>query len=263
MKRVGECDRNATIWRYLTIDKFASLLQTRALWFSKLQILQDQREGMMPAAPRAALKRQHRKTESWFPDEERRAQVRNFVEANENDGRELIVVNCWFVGDHESQAMWDEYARDSEGNCGVIVKSTADDLLRSLRRSHDNWWFGNVKYVDLATDEGMNAYQASQASLRAFLKNQSYSHESELRLATMNFVTPGCLNPDGSPPTERQRAGYSYSSDRRGIFVEVDLHALIREMRVAPGATGDHHAKMEELRLAAGIETAIGKSKLS
>jgi hypothetical protein len=79
----------------------------------------------------------------------------------------------------------------------------------------------------------------------------------------MNFVASGCLNPDGSPPDEKQREGYVYSPDRRGIFVEIDLSTLIREVRVAAGATADHLGEMERWRIAAGMETAIGKSELS
>jgi hypothetical protein len=68
---------------------------------------------------------------------------------------------------------------------------------------------GRVKYIDRATDEGMDAYTGSQAQLRAFLKAVAYAHENELRVATMNLVVAGCLNPDGSPPNEKRAVGLS------------------------------------------------------
>jgi hypothetical protein len=76
VKQVGEFDPSITIWRYLTFAKFESLIQRHALWFSKLQIFEDEQEGMTPALTRASLKSQHRQMENWFPDEERKRQVR-------------------------------------------------------------------------------------------------------------------------------------------------------------------------------------------
>ena len=96
---VSEFDPSATAWRYMTFEKFTSLIQREALWFSKLQIFEDQEEGLIPGPARAALKAQHRDMEDWFPDEERKRQARRFVEDNESNGRELIVASCWFIGE--------------------------------------------------------------------------------------------------------------------------------------------------------------------
>jgi hypothetical protein len=204
--KIGEVDPNTVIWRYLTFSKFASVIDLGALWFSKLKIFEDAQEGVTPEVTRRAMKAQNLDMENWFPDEERKRQVRRFVEDNEENGRELIVASCWFIAEHESEEMWAGYAKDDEG---VVIKSTAGDLTRSLVRSHDKWWIGKVRYIDLATHDGMNVYEAHQAHLRAFLKSNRYSHESELRVATMNLVAPGCLNPDGSPQTASQHAGFT------------------------------------------------------
>ena len=202
MIQLGDIDLNTVIWRYLPFDRFTSLVGLSALWFSKLQNFVDQEEGITPDVARGELKRQHLEMEDWFHDEERKHQVRRSVEDNEESGRELIVANCWFMAEHESQKMWDEFGN---GDQGVVVKSTVGALVRSLAISHDKCWFGKVNYIDPSTHDGMNAYEGSQAHLRAFLKNARYAHENELRVATMNYVAPGCLNPDGSPPNDRQR----------------------------------------------------------
>ena len=259
MIQLGEIDPTFTIWRYLTFVKFDSLIQRSALWFSKLQIFEDAQEGMTPESTRSRLKGQHREMEDWFPDEERKRQVRRFVEDNEENGRELIVASCWFISEQESKEMWAEYAKDDEG---VVIKSTAGDLIRSVVQSHDKWWVGKVNYIDLSAHEGMDVYEGSQAALRAFLKGNKYSHESELRVATMNWVAPGCLNPDGSPPNGKQRAGFAYSPGRPGIFVKANLAVLIREIRTAPGASENHRGKIDLLRSAAGLQSPVGVSEL-
>lgn len=42
---LSEQDMNSTVWRYMPLSKFISLLTFQALWFSKFNILQDKSEG--------------------------------------------------------------------------------------------------------------------------------------------------------------------------------------------------------------------------
>jgi hypothetical protein len=173
VNHIGELDSNTVIWRYLTFQKFAALIELSAVWFAKLGIFEDAEEGMTPEKTRQHIKSQHRDMEFWFSDEERRSQVRRFLEDNEQYGRDLIGASCWFIAEHESKDMWAEYAKDREG---VVIKSTAEALMRSLVQSlKEKWWIGKVSYVDLSTHEGMNVYEGRQAHLRAFLKGIKYS----------------------------------------------------------------------------------------
>jgi hypothetical protein len=236
--RLGNLNPQTTIWRYFTFPKFISLLVTQALWFSKLSILVDTLEGTTPNLTRGQMQSQYRDMEEWFPDEKRKQQVRSFVDVNEENGRELIVANCWFIGEHESQKMWEDYVGNDEG---VAIRTTAECLANSLCLSHECWWIGKVNYVDLATHDRMDVYESHQAHLRAFLKSERYALENELRVVTMNWVAPGCLNPDGSPQTEKQKSGLVYSPDRRGILVSTRLAVLMKEVRTAPGTSEWHH----------------------
>jgi hypothetical protein len=215
---------------------------------------------MTPKLTRMHVKSQHQDMEAWFPDEERKSQVRRFLEDNEQYGRDLIVASCWFIGDEESKDMWAEYAKDSEG---VVIKSTANALMRSLVQSlKEKWWIGKVNYVDLLTYDGMNAYAGHQAHLRAFLKGMKYVHENELRVATMNFIAPGCLNPDGSPQSEKQLNGFIDASNGPGIYVQANLSVLINEVRVAPGASDSHRTEIEEMLRKAGLRSPVCRSKI-
>ena len=42
-------DKIKTVWRYMSFPKFMSLLTYQALWFSKLNMLEDKYEGTIPA----------------------------------------------------------------------------------------------------------------------------------------------------------------------------------------------------------------------
>lgn len=258
--RLGKLDPSTPIWRYLAFPKFISLLATNALWFSKLQVFADALEGTTPEPTRTQMKDQDRGIEDWFQEERLKQQVRRFVEDNEDSGRELIVANCWSIGEHESRRMWDVYVGNGEG---VAIQSTARDLTRSLVLSHDSWWIGKVSYVNWANHSAMTIPEGNQAHLRAFLKSeQDYSWENELRIATMNWVVPGCLNPDGSPPDERQKSGLVYSTDRPGIFVCTHLPALIKEVRSAPGASEWHYSLIKLLISRTGVQCPVSQSEL-
>lgn len=261
MNQLDAIDPDTVIWRYLTFAKFSKLASLRALWFAKLAIFEDIEEGTTPAVARRQLKSQHQEMEAWFPDEGRRSQVRRFVEDNERFGRDLIVASCWFIGDRESRRMWDEYARDSSS---VAIQSTAGALQRALTQSlPEKWWIGIVKYVDRATYDGMNAYTGSQAHERAFLKSLAFTHENELRVATMNFVALGCLNPDGSPPSEKQQRGFIDVSDGPGVYVTVNLNALVAEVRSAPGASPSDVQNIRDMLKIADCAAPVRSSDFS
>lgn len=260
MIQIGELDPATVIWRYLTFEKFVSLIELGAVWFSKLGIFEDVEEGMVPELTRQKMKSQHQEMESWFPDEERKSQVRRFVEDNERYGRDLIVASCWFIGERESKEMWAKYG---QGDAGVVIRSSAQALMGSLVQSLTNkWWIGRVRYVNRAAHDRMNIHEGHQAHLRAFLKGMEYSHENELRVATMNFVAPGCLNPDGSPQSEKQRKGFIDASNGPGIYVRANLSTLISELRAAPGATESQRARVQRLMASSGIRLPLGCSEI-
>ena len=122
-------DFNRTVWRYLPFPKFVSLLTYQAIWFAKLNILQDKYEGRIP--PRA-VSLMHEHADQWkakFNSEEHRKQIDEWPATNEADGRELLVVTCWFADDLESERMWGEYGGSTEA---VAIKSTIGRLAKHI-----------------------------------------------------------------------------------------------------------------------------------
>lgn len=45
MNHIGELDPDTVIWRYLTLKKFALLIELGAVWFAKLGIFEDAEEA--------------------------------------------------------------------------------------------------------------------------------------------------------------------------------------------------------------------------
>jgi hypothetical protein len=155
--------------------------------------------------------------------------------------------------------MWDEYTGSTEG---VAIRSTLTRLDRAILAKQEFTSIGRVQYVDLS-EYDMSTYQGHQAHERALLKQKEYSFESEVRIVTMNLVCPGCLNADGSPPTQAQLGGPGmFDPNRPGLYLQVDLHTLIEKVVTAPGAAPWFHDLVCRLCKRYGIPSKVEGSAL-
>lgn len=105
-------DRPASIWRYMDMTKFISMLDRQALFFSRLDQLGDPFEGSLT---------QHRQTG-------REELEKRYGAILYKDSRRMVesiikntIVNCWHMDDSESAAMWKLYIPDNQG---MVVRST-------------------------------------------------------------------------------------------------------------------------------------------
>lgn len=251
-------DYRSPILRFLTLPKFISLVSQRAVWFSRLGALQDQFEGRMPPPTKRRLKAHSRTWKEMLPDPELQRQLDEMADRNEGSGRKVLAVNCWSAHDEETLEMWHTYADRLEG---VAIESSCQRLAENLVHQEYNR-IGLVRYVDFE-HEDMGLYLGNQAIERAFLKRPEFSAERELRVATMNVVGPGCLNPDGTPPTPRQLTGPGqFDPDRPGLFVKANIEGLVSGVRLAPGADENFEATVRRVVAAEGLEVSIRRSAL-
>jgi hypothetical protein len=257
-KTIHDADLDKTVWRYLTFPKYISLLSYGALWFSKLNILEDEYEGSMPAIADAEMLAGFQKFKEHL-DPSLREQIDGLNKRNVKDGRELTVASCWYLADSDSEKMWKEYSNLSEG---VAIKSTVRSLSQHVfcdpRISH----VGKVIYVDLEK-YSMSHYEANQAHHRAFLKKLKFRHENELRIVTMNFKGPMCVNMDGSPLTPDQYAGAGMNNfENRGLYVKTDLAQLIKATVLAPGASTWFELLVKRIARLSNISSPVESSIL-
>lgn len=248
-----------TVWRYLTFPKFVSVLELRALWMCRLRDLQDRFEGTLPNRTRTAMTAEHMRWRAAFPEPELQQQLAAMAERNVADGRDLLVVNCWFLGAHESKRMWEEYASLDEG---VAIRSVLARLNGAILAKQEFTRIGKVQYIDFPNYD-MSIYQGHQADERALLKRSEYSHENEIRIITMNLVCPGCLNANGSPPTPTQLGGPGmYDPSRPGLYLQVDLNVLIEAVVTAPGAAPWLHDLVSRLCRRYSVQCPVERSGL-
>jgi len=223
-----------TIWRYMIFAKFVSLLELRALWMSRLGALSDRFEGALPHKTRENMIASHLKWRSTFEGRpELQEQLAGMTDRNVADGRDVLVVNCWFRGERESAQMWKQYVGSEEG---IVIRSTLRKLNQSILAKQEFTFIGRVKYVDFSKHD-MGVYHGSQAGERALLKEERYAFENEVRIVSANVVCPGCLNPGGSSPTANQLAGSGmFDPGRPGLYLQVNLGTLLEAVVTAPGA---------------------------
>lgn len=258
IKDIEDNELDNSVWRYLTFSKFISFLAYGALWFPKLNILQDQFEGVLPTQTKKTMQQDNEKWKKVFPFESH-WQIDEMVNNNIKDGRELTVVNCWFLGKEESATMWDNYVKNNEG---VAVKSTIRKLATNVYLEPEFSCIGKVKYVDFELHE-ISLHKAQQAQERAFLKRLCFSHEQEIRLSTMNFKTSACVAMDGIPYTQEQITGKNMNNfENLGLYISVDIEKLIDTIVIAPQATNWFELLIKRIVSMSKLNIQVKRSEL-
>lgn len=251
-----------TVWRYMTFSRFVSLLVYQAIWFSKLNILQDQFEGIMPEATKKMMQAHDQELKKGFAPEYH-SQFDEMASWNEQDSRELLVVNCWFLGESESESMWRKYGGSNES---VAIKSTVKQLIENIGVPHDNHatHIGRVAYVDYKTHL-MTKYHANQGHERAFLKDAGqFQHEQELRIVTLNLKTKYCMSPEGRPYEESEVQGKDMNNfENSGLYVAVRLKQLISAIRVSPEADSWFYLLVRRIMELNNLGIKVERSELS
>lgn len=184
------------LWRYMDFARFVEILESRRLWFVRLDQLEDPLEGAHTDAELANIRKHLPETRS-----------QSLVDVFRSSRSELYV-NCWRSGSAESLAMWDLYG---EGSGIVAVKSTVGRLRKAVATCDKPVYISNVKYVNWNDAPGID-----NVLVACTRKNQSYQHESEVRV----IIWEPTNNLDTEP--------------KLGIRLPLDLKRLITEVMVGP-----------------------------
>ena len=146
------------LWRYMDFVKFIALLDSSELRFTRLDQLDDPREGMLTDVELGELS----------------SRKDDLVRSVESD-RTFGYVNCWHEANHESMAMWDLY---SPRLGSVAIRSSVGRIKKAIEADTSTVMIGRIQYLNWAT------YGAFPGNVIAMClrKEQSYKHESEVRL---------------------------------------------------------------------------------
>lgn len=196
-------NEHAKIWRYVDFTKFVSLLDKKALFFSRADKIGDPFEG---SHPRENISLRARVYKDYDIRLETVSEIYKLL-------REFTAVNCWHLNEYESAAMWKLYLKSDEG---IAIQSDFKRLKSSFIDNKYQIHVGKVQYVDY------NIERIPDYPLSSFLyKRKSFSHEQELRAIIQKLPPKGI--------TKRSKRPFD-----NGIYISVDLNLLINRIYLAP-----------------------------
>jgi len=211
----------ATLWRYMHLAKFLSLLARRGLFFSGLAHLEDAFEGRYTNA-----------TVSKYP-----VFATDFAPGNS------VAVNCWCRSPRESAMHWNAFCAGGSGIAIVSSRSRLQSAIRGtsyLRKS--SLFVGRIRYLDYSRHLHVppEGYPVNVLA-PVITKRAQFRSENEVRLVLWSLDCSFCA-------TIEQHGG---------VYVPVDLGELFGAVVCGPGtpnwAVDDVRQLLRRYRLDPGL----------
>ena len=211
----------------MDFTKFVAMLESKCLYFCRVDCLEDPWEGVLSPASREAEVRAYQQVPGGT-EEGMRSQLTAIAQIR----RTSNFVNCWHESKYESDAMWKLYLR---GNEGIAIRTQFGRFRKALEHSAKSIFAGRVRYVDYAT-----AQIPFGNTLQAVLyKRISFEHEREVRAVIMDT-----------------------GDDNKGLPIEVKIDELIEKIFVAPTAPDWIVSLVEKTARRYGINAPVKRSNL-
>ena len=161
LKGIGQPKDTDTVWRYMSFEKFANILATESLFFTRADKYDDKFEGYIPESTTLPHK----------------PEVNPTVNRVDSDFRQYIMCNCWHQDDEESMAMWDKYHLR---NSGIVIKTTMGNLKNSLP-DKPNVFIGQIEYIENHNQIDMPIDVENFLHYPYFYKRKPFEYEQEVR----------------------------------------------------------------------------------
>lgn len=141
-------------------------------------------------------------------------------------------VSCWHCADHESEAMWRLYAKDT--NEGVAIRTTIEQLLKALPQDRNF----TIRRVDYRDDYRHTIHDTKLK--RFYTKRRPFAHEKEVRIILEQY----------SPQKES------------GVSIPVDIDQLLLGVTVSPFAPAWFPPVVLDLCAKFGVKSPVQPSNL-
>ena len=285
---VGCPEQSASLWRYMSLPKFVSLLSS-GLYFCNLSSLleQDPHEGALAqgnirhrawtSVDDVRMTHEDHATAGITSEDDTAVRVAKFDLHRRRleercririQSRPFISVNCWHANQDESAAMWSAY-----GNEGVAICSSLERLERAIG-SQDEIFCGEITYRDLLTSE-INLLD----EWLPFTKRKSFEHEKEVRLVIRDTFLPNLicefdrkcegmvpdeLSGDARPVRYDEMGGKSLSKhpSSASSFVKTDCSILMARCVVSPTASDLFFSAVQAICSCFGMTVDVERSDI-
>lgn len=134
---------NEVIWRYMDFASFYSLLQSKELFFRRIDKYSDEYEGTLPEEMRQFLIAHFSSIDILFTPQSAIEATNKFI-SNLKELNTGTLSNSWVATPKEIYAMWKIYLRGSQE--GVAIQSTVGKLRTVLKDNPQQFTFAKVRY---------------------------------------------------------------------------------------------------------------------
>lgn len=245
-------DENISVWRYMDLLKFISLLDQRALFFSRGTTLAkgDWREGTLPKSNKdgvfGKLKKMYLDSPTSSKDPRMEENFSLAQKTFKGIWDNAVLINCWSVNSHESKQMWDSFGSGrsaiGSGPSAIAIKSNIASLKKCFGQYVDyDIYIGEVSYIDHEIDE----IAETNPIFTPFLyKYKAYEAEREVRCILHDDGDISLFPPDEPSPLQAVSDNLSLCP---GIHVPIDLDLLIGEIYLSPQEPSYAHKTVKSL----------------
>lgn len=243
-------NHSTKLWRYLTFEKFAWLLEKSKLYHARLDFLGDPFEGSLTAAyvRKRDSGQEVRRISDGISTEWERFSLKATMYSR--------FASCWYASEHESAAMWKLYSAE---HAGVAVVSSVLRLYDSVRLApFQHGILSPVEYLDFEKDDMTLPNSMGRFAMPGLLKRKSFQHENEVR-GLIDYVNHSNMPAEFS---SHQFPELVRKNNPTGISVDVNLHQLISDIHLSPLASPHFKEVVEIMAERHGLTDRIRPSTL-
>lgn len=286
--------KESKLWRYMGLPKYLSLLQSGALFFCNLEIIArtDPFEGTLPSS---RFKHRNWNTIDDLPEglRNRGKEYLKNGEAGTNtyikglkDLAELRIrqayayrrsyfINCWYLCEFDSPAMWDIFSKKSEG---IAIRSSEYRFEKAFSETEQSVMGGKIEYGNFFDDTFL--VDDNNAFSPVLHKRRSFSYENEYRLVHWDtalvskkikskngyFIWDDKIVPDR---TGSSTINVSLSIEeienleiKHGVNIKCDKNELIEAIVIAPLSENWFVEVVKNISKKYGLKAPLIKSEL-
>lgn len=205
-----------TLWRFMDLARFLSLVSTSKLYFARSDCMEDTYESAVPRKVIEGLREKGKELTESMTEKQREklgdvgGMFTNKLFGALKEMRQKAYLSCWYMDEYESAAMWSLYCGKGDG---IAIRTDFTRLRDSLASSPDPVFAGVVNYIDYERD-GFQEGEKFTVLSTVMHKRKSFQHEREMRLVWHS-------NP---------------AIEAVGKNIDVDVPTLIAKVMIAPTA---------------------------
>lgn len=161
---------NLTLWRYMDIPSFLSLILNESLTFVRADLFEDRFEGTLPRLTAELLDYQMQQKIKNGELDQKYLNLSSML----NQGNKTTYLNCWCKENHEMVHMWKIYSKEN----GLAIQTDYNRLKESIL-TDESIHPTEIRYLDYN-----NVFVDWKFNTMTFytLKRNEYKSENEFRL---------------------------------------------------------------------------------